>query len=166
MPFEDTIRELQTTAQKAGKISLRLHDALRAVNELLVQSCNFEIIADVPVKDATRPTRLRQDGAVDGFGVHYFEYPTKDKGVLRELALALRYTRSAKDTQTGKHVQSFHWLPLVPLHGSGAPAVASRRLRVWVGENLPYLVALLSDAMTKQLRDTLAAARDSRTATQ
>ncbi len=148
--FEETIQELHTRAQKRNNTTLRLNDALRAINALLVRSCSDEITVDVPVKDAIRATRRRQDSAVDGFGVHCFEYLAEDKGVLRELALALRYTRCEKDTQTGNEVQSFNWLPLVPLHGSGAPSVASRRLRVWVGENLSYLVALLSDAIAKR----------------
>lgn len=162
--LEETIGELQTTARKRGKTNLRLHEAVRAINALLVRSCSDEITVDVPGKDAIRATRRRQDGPVDGFGVHCFAYLAQDKGVLRELALALRYTRREKDTQTGNDVQSFNWVPLVRLQGSGAPPMASRRLKVWVGENLSYLVALLSDAMAKRVQDRVAAANDSRTA--
>ena len=37
--------------------------------------------------------------------------------------------------------------------------VASRRLRVWVGQNLPYLIALLSDTMSKQVGEIAAERR-------
>lgn len=157
--FEEISGELHTTARKRDKVTtLRLHDALRAINALLVRSCSDEITVDVPAKDAIRATRHRQDSPVDGFGVHCFEYLAEDKSVLRELALALRYTRCEKDAQNGNDVPSFNWVPLVPLRGSGAPPVASRRLKLWVGKNLPYLVALLGDAMTKQVQDVVAAA--------
>ena len=155
--FEETIGELHTTARKPHKATLRLQDALQAINALLVRSCSAEFTVDVPAKDAIRATRCRQDSPVDGFGVHCFEYLAEDKSVLRELALALRYTRCEKDAQNGNDVPSFNWVPLVPLRGSGAPPVASRRLKVWVGKNLPYLVALLGDAMTKQVQDIVAA---------
>lgn len=156
--LEQAIRNLQSTAQRHGKTTVRVHDTLRAINELLVQSSSNEIAVDLPLKDAIRATRRRQDGPIDGVGVHGFEYNAKNKGVLRELALALRYTRSERGTQTGDDVPSVTWVPLVPLRGSGAPTVASQRLRLWAGQNLPYLVALLSDAMAKQVQSIAATA--------
>lgn len=162
--YEETIRKLHTAARKRDRTTLRLHEALRAINAMLVRVCSDEISVDVPVKDAIYATRRRQDSPIDGFGVHCFEYLAEGEGVLRELALALRYARCEKDTHTGNDVRSFNWVPLVPLRGSSAPPVASRRLKVWVGENLPYFVALLTDAMAKHVRDRVAAASGSRTA--
>lgn len=154
--FEDTIRDAQTTAQ-----NLKLPDALRAINELLVRSWGHEIAVEVPIKEAIylTPRRPRLEGPVDAFGIHLFEYRAQDEHPLsQELALALRYTRVERNPESGNDVRSFGWVPLVPLRGSGAPPVASRRLRVWAGQNLPYLVALLSDAMAKEVQCSAAAA--------
>lgn len=89
--FEDTIRDVQTTAQ-----NLKLHDALRAINELLVRSWGHEIVVEVPIKEAIYVTRRRPrlEGRVDAFGIHRFEYRADDEHPLsQEFTLALRYTR-------------------------------------------------------------------------
>ncbi len=154
--FENAIRDVQTTAQ-----NLKLHDALRAINELLVRSWGHEIAVEVPTKQTIYVTqrRPRLGGPVDAFGIHRFECRADDEHPLsQELALALRYTKVKKNPESGNHVRSFIWVPLLPLRGSGAPPVASRRLRVWAGQNLPYLVALLSDAMAKEVHSSAAAA--------
>lgn len=154
--FEDAIQDVQHTAQ-----NLKLPDALRAINELLVRSWGHEIAVEVPIKGAiyVTPRRPRLGGPVDAFGVHRFEYRADDEHPLsQELALGLRYTRVERNPESGNDVRSFNWVPLVPLRGSGAPPVASRRLRVWAGQNLPYLVALLSDAMAKEVQSSAAAA--------
>lgn len=159
--FEDAIRDGQTTAENLNKPTLRLHDALRAINELLLRSCGDEIAVEVPIKEAIYATRRRRGLGVpvDAFGIHRFEYRADDEHPFRkELALALRYTRVERSPESGDDVRSFTWVPLVPLPGSGAPPVASRRLRVWAGQNLPYLVALLSDALAKQVQSIAAAA--------
>ncbi len=78
---------------------------------------------------------------------------------MQELALGLRYTTSRKDTKSGHDVQVFNWVPLVPLAGPGAPRPASRRLRLWAGQNLPYLIGLLTGAMAEEVQKVAAVAK-------
>lgn len=158
-PFEDTIRSIQTAAENLKTSTLKLDGALRAINQLLVRSWGHEIVAEVPIKEAINVTRRRPDlgGLVDAIGIHRFEYCADEKHPLsQELALAVRYAKVERNPESGDEVRSSRWAPLVPLHGSGAPPIASRQLRVWAGQNLPYLIALLSDTMAKQVQDIAA----------
>ena len=160
--FEDTIRHIQTTAENVKKSTLKLDGALRAINQLLVRSWGHEILVEVPIKEAiyATPRGLGLGDRVDAIGIHRFEYRANhQRPVSQELALALRYTTVERGPESGDDVRSFRWVSLVPLHGSGAPQVASRRLRVWVGQNLPYLIALLSDTMSKQVEEIAAERR-------
>jgi hypothetical protein len=159
--FEEAMRYFQITAQNLNKSTVKLDDSLRAVNDVLVRSHGDEIAVAVPPGSSTYATH-RGPGlgsVVDAFGIHKFEYRADESDPLTEqLALGLRYTSIEKNTETGDGVKWSNWLPLVPLAGFGAPQLASRRLRVWAGQNLPYLVGLLAEAMAKEVREVVAAA--------
>jgi hypothetical protein len=156
------VRDLQTAAQDFNTSKLKLDDALQAVNNLLVRSCGHEITVEVPMREAISTTSRspRLSSSVDAIGIHRFEFRGQDTDLLlnHELAFALRYTRANRNTKRDDDVRGFSWVPLVALHGPGAPRIASHRLRMWAGSNLPYLVALLSDAMAKQVQDMATAA--------
>jgi hypothetical protein len=160
--IDGTIRILQTTAQTFNRSTLKLDDALEAVNNLLVRSCGHEITVEVPIREAINATgrRPRLASPVDAIGIHRFEFRGQDADHLlnHELALALRTTSTKRNTKSGDDIRVVSWVPLVALHGPGALRVASHRLRIWAGRNLPYLVALLSDAMAKEVQDMAAAA--------
>lgn len=161
--LEEALRYFQTTAQTLNKSTMKLDDALRAVNDLLVRSHPDEIAVSLPPGSSTYVTG-RGSGAdpiygdtVIAFGIHNFGYRGDESDPLTEqLALGLMY---APD------VDVYKWLPLVPLSGFGAPRLASRRLRVWAGQNLSQLVSLLAEAMTKELREVAAAASHAKKAT-
>lgn len=164
-PFEDTIRDIQTTAENLTTSKLKLDGALRAINQLLVRSWGHEIVAEVPITEAIYATHRRPDlgSPVNAIGIHRFEYCADEKHPLsQELALGLRYAKIERNPDSGDEVRSLRWVPLVPLHGSGAPPIASRRLRAWAGQNLPYLIALLSDTMAKRVEDIAAKSTASR----
>jgi hypothetical protein len=159
------VRDLQPTAQDFKTSKLKLDDALEAVNNLLVRSCGHEITVEVPIREAINATgrRPRLASPVDAIGLHRFESRGDEAdSPNQELALALRYTRVERNQECGEDVRSFRWVPLVPLPGSGVPTTASRRLKMWAGRNLPYLVALLSDAMAKEVQDMAARASRAR----
>lgn len=160
--FEEAVRYFQTTAQKLNKSTFKLDECLRAVNDLIVRSYKDEIAITVPPDIMTYVTgreypESKYGDLTLGFGIHRFEYRADENDPWTEqLALGLMHT---------PEVDVYVWLPLVPLSGFGAPRLASRRLRVWAGQNLPVLISLLANRMASETEQVMAAADHAQEAT-
>jgi hypothetical protein len=163
--LEEAIKYFQNAAGSLQKSTLRLDESLRAINDVLLRSCEDEIIIPIPVSERVHAENLGPGigvKLVTGVGIVFFRYEGEEV-----LALGLRYEviEPETDLDTGEtldHVRVWNWIPLVSLPGFGAPKPAARRLRVWAANHIDQWVRAFGEKIAQQTQSTEAATRVSK----